>query len=422
MIDATSGNAGATPRPSTALRQQQHQRQLQKKQQADMVTTADFAVFQQQLRQEMTDVIQQLRTEMNETVNGRMDMLNSINTALQNVSTKTTDFKPYRISDLIPRNWEGSNDKGEFRSFTSDLHLWMQAWSDQGERILARVESVDKVDRATLAVDCTEADFRTFETALYQVLHRTTANEPLRVIQQVEGQRGFDAWNLIVRRYDQRNTSDRSSAYAALISNITERDRAKDVEQFDDILRTFTNEMTKFENRFGKIRDEEKVLAVKKLMSESLLNYRFRGTAMPYGELIIALENIMIDKVSTVPTARSRKHDTSAPMEIGMATKEDGENASQEGDQRIVDLALQAVYKGTGKGKWVLARVRAGMRKVAKAAKAEERTRGRKAVARKEAKGRRKVAKEKRGHVGRAARQDTLQLGAGKEATRICTQ
>ena len=98
-----------------------------------MVTTADFAVFQQQSRQEMTDVIQQLRTEMNETVNGRMDMLNSINTALQNVSTKTTDFKPYRISDLIPRNWEGSNEKGEFRSFMSDLNLWMQAWSDQGE-------------------------------------------------------------------------------------------------------------------------------------------------------------------------------------------------------------------------------------------------------------------------------------------------
>ena len=62
------------------------------------------------------------------------------------------------------------------------------------------------------------------------------------------------------------------------------------------------------------------------------------------------------------------------------------------------------------------------MRKVAKAAKAEERTRGRKAVARKEAKGRRKVAKEKRGHVGRAVKQDTLQLGAGKEATIICTQ
>ena len=40
------------------------------------------------------------------------------------------------------------------------------------------------------------------------------------------------------------------------------------MEQLDDILRTFTNEMNKFENRFGKIRDEEKMLAVKKLMLE----------------------------------------------------------------------------------------------------------------------------------------------------------
>ena len=85
-----------------------------------------------------------------------------------------------------------------------------------------------------------------------------------------------------MRRYDQRNKSDKNSAYAALISSISEKDRAKDVEQFDDILRTFTNEMTKFENRFGKIRDEEKMLVVKKLMTESLLNYRFRGTTMSY--------------------------------------------------------------------------------------------------------------------------------------------
>ena len=59
-----------------------------------------------------------------------------------------------------------------------------------------------------------------------------------------------------------------------------------------------------------------------------------------------------MDSVTMVLTARGRKHDTSAPMEIGMAAKEDGENASQEGDRRIFDLALQAVFKGIGKGKW----------------------------------------------------------------------
>ena len=182
-------------------------------------------------------------------------------------------------------------------------------------------------------------------------MHSTTSNEPLRIEQQTRGQKGFEAWHAIVRRYDQRNMSDKNSAYAALISNISEKDRAMDVEQFDDILRTFTNEVNKFESRFGKIRDEKKLLAVKKLMPESLRDNGFRVTTMSYSELIVALENIIIEKVARVPAARSRKHDTSAPMEIGMEAKEDGENASQEGDQRIVDLALQAVYTGTGKGK-----------------------------------------------------------------------
>ena len=74
------------------------------------------------------------------------------------------------------------------------------------------------------------------------------------------------------------------------MSNISEKDRAKDVEHVDDILRTFINEMNKFESRFGAIRDEEKMLAFKKLLPESLLNYRFRGTTLSYSEIIIALE------------------------------------------------------------------------------------------------------------------------------------
>ena len=50
----------------------------------------------------------------------------------------------------------------------------------------------------------------------------------------------------------------RGTCRTTLISNISEMDRAKDVEQCDDILRTSTSEMNQFENRFGKIRDDEK--------------------------------------------------------------------------------------------------------------------------------------------------------------------
>ena len=76
--------------------------------------------------------------------------------------------------------------------------------------------------------------------------------------------------------------------------------------------------------------------------------FRFRGMTMSYDEVLVALENIIIDKVDTVPTARNRKVDTSAPIDIGMSAKDDGEHLREEGDNRIVDLALQAVYKGTG--------------------------------------------------------------------------
>ena len=100
-------------------------------------------------------------------------------------------------------------------------------------------------------------------------------------------------------------------------------DRAKYVEQFDDILRTFMNDSNKFENGYGTVRDEEKMFPVKKLMPESLLNYRFRGTTMSYSKL-------------PVPTARHKKIDTSASMEIGMTAKDDVGSAREEGDQRIV--------------------------------------------------------------------------------------
>ena len=125
-----------------------------------MVTPADFATFQQQLRQEVADVIQQLRAEMNEAISGRMDMMNTISTALQKVSAKPAESEPYRISDFIPRNWKGSNETGEFRSFMSDLHLWMQASSDHGEQMLARVESVDRFDNNVIAFDCPDEEFR----------------------------------------------------------------------------------------------------------------------------------------------------------------------------------------------------------------------------------------------------------------------
>ena len=82
-------------------------------------------------------------------------MLNSSNSALRNVTVKPAPAKPCRIRDLTPRNGRGSNVKGEFRYFMSDLHLWMQAWSDEGETMHVSVGSFDTLDTSTLPIDCT---------------------------------------------------------------------------------------------------------------------------------------------------------------------------------------------------------------------------------------------------------------------------
>ena len=136
--------------------------------------------------------------------------------------------------------------------------------------------------------------------------------------------------------------SDKNSACATLISNICERDRAKDVEPFDDFLKAFINETNEFKNRFGKIRDKEQMLAAKKLLLESLLKFRIRGATLTDEELLMSLEKIIIiDKFSTAETTKQKKFDTSAPKEIGMATKDYSDSSRED-----------AVCKGTGEGSW----------------------------------------------------------------------
>ena len=53
---------------------------------------------------------------------------------------------------------------------------------------------------------------------------RQRASEASR-LQQVQGQTGFEVLHQIVRRCDQRNTLDKTTVCAALISNISDRDR-----------------------------------------------------------------------------------------------------------------------------------------------------------------------------------------------------
>ena len=130
---------------------------------------------------------------------------------------------------------------------------------------MSALRAPDRFDNSTLAVDSSVNEFRSIEASLQHVLHRTTATELLRIRTKAIRSVAHDREEIMFRATYLTNFST--------CSNISQRDSAKDVEQFDDIVRTFINETNKFEKKF-------------------------------------ALENNIMDKVATVPTARNRETDT----------------------------------------------------------------------------------------------------------------
>ena len=90
-----------------------------------MATAAYLMTLQQQIRQEIADSLQRVREEMHTTISGRLDATGSISSVMQRLSAGSAETaKPYRISDLILKSWDGSHEEGQFRNFMAELHLW----------------------------------------------------------------------------------------------------------------------------------------------------------------------------------------------------------------------------------------------------------------------------------------------------------
>ena len=65
----------------------------------------------------MADSLQRVREEMHSPINGTLDAISSIPSSIQRLSAGPAETaKPYRISDLIPKSWDGSHEKGQFRN------------------------------------------------------------------------------------------------------------------------------------------------------------------------------------------------------------------------------------------------------------------------------------------------------------------
>ena len=130
-------------------------------------------------------------------------------------------------------------------------------------------------------------------------------------------------------------------------------------KQFDDVLTMIINSAKKFEHRFGTRIGEEKTLAVKMLIPESHLNYRFRGTTVMYDALcrasswkISSSQSVKIKalaKISTgtgVPRGSSSNQATGSQMQREAAMRTVTERAlGRKMEARKTDNAMRREYK-----------------------------------------------------------------------------
>ena len=80
---------------------------------------------------------------------------------------------------------------------------------------------------------------------------------------------------------------------------------------------------------------------------KSVASSFFRESTELQDDVITTLENIILDKVMTMPIAKPKRIDTSRPMDTGMETEDINEAKSDE-EQRIAEIAVQSMYKAAG--------------------------------------------------------------------------
>ena len=210
-------------------------------------------------------------------------MLNSINTALHNVE----ESKPHRFSYLIPREIEKAAMYGE----SSGAPFWIRTLG---------VSMVRSRRASTSLADCPDEGFRSIETSMYWVSHRTTSNEPLRRVQQASRRKQFEARHATLRMYEQRRMSNKNSAMQLWSAAFPRRT----VQRMWSSLTTPGGRSQKRWTRLRNIWQDQRRgedICSKKWCQKVLLNYLARSTTMFYSELIGALEDDI--------------HDTSSPME-----------------------------------------------------------------------------------------------------------
>ena len=203
--------------------------------------------------------------------------------------------KAFRPIDLIPEVWSGPNDKVPFSEYTSDVHNYILAVNEEGEKMLTVVEAMEEWSQDQLDIfDMDEESKKQLNKDLYTILRKTTTGGPKTIVRNTTVGEGFKAWYRLMTRFDPKNTLDRNTAHAQVAAP---KKRATNVDTSHEMFQAWNTQLIHYESRFGEMPNETKISAIKQLMPKQLLENRYRGiTKLKFETFIQDIENYINDR------------------------------------------------------------------------------------------------------------------------------
>jgi len=235
--------------------------------------------------------------------------------------------------ECIPQPFDGS--RKTFLNYAHQVKVWSRALMPTGgEKLLETATKLETEFEDDEDIDdITYPHAKDFNEKLYQMMSTTTSGDAIKYVMAAGVGHGLRAWQSVSKWYDARDAGDKEAKYSVIMN----QDRAQSEEDLHNRFVTFEKKVKEYEERFGAVQEEGKIVALKKMVPMEMLNQRFRGKKFTTYK---SLRDELVAFISDKPAS------STAPMEIGAVEEENEKNDKEENKD---DHEIYAFAKG-GKG------------------------------------------------------------------------
>ena len=205
--------------------------------------------------------------------------------------------------DCAPAVFMG--EKNRFRGWAHDVTVWaVTLYPGHGKKLLEDAAKLSTEYQEDEDLDDIIHPLGTeFSKALYRMLTTTAKDDAKKYVVSAGMEHGLRAWQNMSKWYDGREASDKSASYAA----VTSQSQAKNEDELHKMFIEYEKKVKDYEERFGPIADEAKIVALKNIIPDAIMANRFRGKRMTTYQ---AFRSDLVDFMTDRPNKGA------APMDI----------------------------------------------------------------------------------------------------------